>query len=486
VTLSCQLKHTRPERLERRECPALPEGPERPKRHRRTAAVALAALLAVSLSIGAVCLYTTAVCLHPEAVCLLTSRASAAESDPGWDADDGKTKAAVKLPAGEVQLAEIIDCEILVSAPPDAEYRIEVPRSEWLSSGIEIIGDGPARVERGDGALAPDRWNLQLMAMETGELSLLGPVIVYKSSIPGSSADRGATTDGPAGADTLDEGSSAPSQTVILQLPSRVLKVVNPLDGLDDAELRPMKDPMPARPDYRRAVAIMIAVFAGIACVAALAMVIRRWLRRKDGQEIIVPRRPAHEIAYERLRKIEEDELIERGLHRQFHFAISECLREYLENRYGVPALEMTTEEFFEYSRTRSGLPDVCRSGVVDLLNLSDLVKFAKRESMSGEMRQVLESVRRLVDQTREADDTPNADGTPSVDNTSQADEQPDTGGIPRDGDAPRAGDRPSDGHVSEAGDTSGDDGTRDAGNTSDAGDEAEVCGSREGKVIAT
>lgn len=350
---------------------------ECPKRHRRTAAAAFLALLLVSLSAA-------------------TLGASAASADSEWDVEDGSAKAAFRLPTGDVQLAEVIDCEILVLAPSDAEYRIEVPRSEWLSSGIEIVGDGPARVERGDGALAPDRWSLQLMPMEAGELSILGPAVVYR-------------------------GSGSVSQTAILQLPSHILKVVNPLDGLDEAELRPMKDPIPARPDYRRPVAMLIALIAGIACVALLALLIRRRLRRRDGQESLVPRRPAHEIAYERLKRIEDDGLIERGLHRQFHFAISECLREYLENRYGVPALEMTTEEFFEYSGTRSDLPDICRSSVVGLLNLSDLVKFAKRESMSGEMRQVLEGVRRLVDETRKAGDTLDVGDAQDADDRAEA-----------------------------------------------------------------
>ncbi len=437
MTLISQLKHPRSERLERRECPALPDGPERTKRHRRTAAMAFAASLVVSLSIGAVSLYPAAICVRHETVCLCASWAEAAtpgasttsatadvaalgapktQPCPEWDVGDGNARAAFRLPAGDVELAEIIDCEILVLTPSGAEYRIELPRSEWLSSGIEIVGDGPTRVESGDGASAPDKWVLQLMPMETGELSVQGPVIVFESSAPSRSVGTSAAADSAAGADTLDEGSDSSSQKGILQLPGHTLEVVNPLDGLDEAELRPMKDPISAHPDYRRLVAALVALVAAIACVSLLATAIRRRLRRSDRRESVVPRRPAHEIAYERLGKIEEDRLIERGLHRQFHFAISECLREYLENRYGVPALEMTTEEFFEHTRTRPDLPDICRSGVVDLLNLSDLVKFAKRESMSGEMKQVLESVRRLVDDTREADEAQEADDKAEAD----------------------------------------------------------------------
>lgn len=479
----------------------------RPKPRRRIAAAAFAALLAVGLFAEAVCPWHAAICPRPETICPCASRASAAAPNaaasstqassgavsstaassgptPGaaapsavadaaalgaveaqlssqCDVDDGDVKAVFKLPTGDVELAAVIDCEILVLAPSGAEYRIELPRSEWLSGGIQIIENGPTRVARGDGTLISDRWTLQLMPMETGELSILGPAIVCESPVPNRPAGTGAVDRGAAGGDTPDEGSGTLSQKVVLQLPSRILKVVNPLDELGEAELRPMKDPIPARPDYRRPAAILAALIGGIASVALLARVIRHRLRRRDRREHDVPRRPAHEIAYERLRKIEEDELIERCLHREFHFAISACLREYLENRYGVPALEMTTEEFLVYSGTRSDLPDICRSSVVDLLNLSDLVKFAKRESMSGEMRHVLESVRRLVDDTREAGDTR------EVGDVRQADHTPEAGDVGATDDTRAADDM-----------RAGDD-TRAADNRSDGSER------REGKVIA-
>lgn len=313
-----------------------------------------------------------------------TVLASSGEAtDNTWDIDDGLIRSTLVVPEGDTELAAMVAVEILVLADPELDYEIRLPASEWADGGVHALSERPVLIAKGDRRSSPDGWEIQLMPVAVGEHEIAGPVIAY--------SQKGTA------------GSATAVATRTLQLPSRTLRVVNPLDGASGAELSPMKEPLAAKPDYRRALAILLIVVAVAIVVAALLSYLR-WRLRNLGQAPAPPRRPAHELAYEKLQAIEQSRLIEQGLHREFHFAISECLREYLENRYGIPALEMTTEEFLEYSRRRLDLPEICTTGAADLMRLNDLVKFAKRQSITDEMRHVFDSVRRLVDETKESD----------------------------------------------------------------------------------
>lgn len=298
-----------------------------------------------------------------------------------WDADEGLIRSSFVVPEGDTELAAAIAVEVVVLADPVIDYEIILPAPEWGDKGVHVLSDRPVLIEKGNRRSAPDRWEIRLMPMETGEHEITGPVVAYSQ---GNASD-----------------STAARTYSTLQLPSHTLKVVNPLDRASDSELGPMKEPLAAKPDYRRPLIILLAA----AAIVSILTVILWYLRRRSGgfdHDQAPPRRPAHEVAYERLQIIQQSRLIEQGLHREFHFAISECLREYLENRFGVPALEMTTEEFLEYSRTRLDLPEICTSGAADLMRLNDLVKFAKRQSITDEMRHVFDSVRSLIDETKE------------------------------------------------------------------------------------
>lgn len=324
-------------------------------------------------------------CMFISLIC--TAVLASSDQPVSWDIDDGSMKAKLILPEADVELASIAICEINVLASSKIEYEIGIPESDWGDQGIELVDKAPVLIEEGDRKSAPDVWQVQVIPLEAGTSEISGPVITYWQS--DSSVSEAATP------------------VVRLELPSSTLTVVNPLEDTDDTQLSRMKDPLAAKTDYSRLLTVLLYAAGVVILAAAIVWIIRR-LRYIRSQELTTTSRPraAHEIAYERLKNIEESGLIEQGRCREFHFAISACLREYLENRFGIPALEMTTEEFLEHSQTREYLPQACRTRVVELLSLSDLVKFAKRDSLIDEMRHVLTSVRRLIDETLNKDDT--------------------------------------------------------------------------------
>ena len=100
----------------------------------------------------------------------------------------------------------------------------------------------------------------------------------------------------------------------------------------------------------------MVAAIAGgaLAVLSLSGFLIYR--RRKAAGPISAVRIPAHEIAYEELSNLVSQDLIEKGEIKRFYQGISDILRRYIENRFGLAAPEQTTEEFLNSLRDSTGI----------------------------------------------------------------------------------------------------------------------------------
>ncbi len=107
------------------------------------------------------------------------------------------------------------------------------------------------------------------------------------------------------------------------------------------------------------------------------------WKRRKLEEAIVeeVPeiKRPAHEIALERLQALKQKELWQKGKLKAYHSELTYIVREYLENRYEIQALESTTDEILR-DLADLGFDPSWRDKLREMLQAADLVKFAKAE----------------------------------------------------------------------------------------------------------
>ena len=99
---------------------------------------------------------------------------------------------------------------------------------------------------------------------------------------------------------------------------------------------------------------------------------------KKDKEVIeIKAQLPAHQIALQNLANLKKKDYIKKGKEKHYYSEIAEILRVYLENRYNVRALELTTNEIISRLKYENISPDQ-KFGLKELLELSDLVKFAK------------------------------------------------------------------------------------------------------------
>lgn len=111
---------------------------------------------------------------------------------------------------------------------------------------------------------------------------------------------------------------------------------------------------------------------------------------------------PAHLIALRRLDELHRKQLLTEGEYKLFYDQLSEIAREYLENRFQIRALEMTTEEFLISLGKLDFLSQSQKRSVSEFLQYSDLVKFAKHQPMKEEGEKAFSIIQGLVEETKE------------------------------------------------------------------------------------
>lgn len=145
-------------------------------------------------------------------------------------------------------------------------------------------------------------------------------------------------------------------------------------------------------------------VIGGAALIAILTALILWLVLRKPRVEQVIekpkPKIPPHKTALKKLKDIEQQKLWQHGKTKQYHSAVSEIVREYIENRYGILALEATTPEILQASQALS-LNDTQRDKLKQLLELSDLVKFAKMAPIASENELSIKNAIDFVESTR-------------------------------------------------------------------------------------
>jgi hypothetical protein len=156
---------------------------------------------------------------------------------------------------------------------------------------------------------------------------------------------------------------------------------------------------------------VEIALYSGILVAAGVFLYVlyRYWKKRqqkKTGVQYTPPARPAHVLALERLAILKEKKLWQQGLVKQYYSEVTEILRQYIENRYGLMALEQTTDEIMTGLAGLNLIPDALRDTEL-MLRRADLVKFAKHQPGIPEHEETMNIAYRVVDRTKAVEVTP-------------------------------------------------------------------------------
>ncbi len=128
-----------------------------------------------------------------------------------------------------------------------------------------------------------------------------------------------------------------------------------------------------------------------------------RKFRRKEPL-IKIPQKPAdppHIIALRELDILKDKKLWQNNLIKKYHTELTDIIRRYIEARFIIPAMEMTSYEIIDALQHEKYLSDKNHSGLRQLLTLADFVKFAKAQPLPDENDLSIKNAYQFVNDTK-------------------------------------------------------------------------------------
>ena len=173
-------------------------------------------------------------------------------------------------------------------------------------------------------------------------------------------------------------------------------------EDTDDDYLEPVAPPGMDRAKFLR----LLAWCGGVLLVLVLVGG-SLWRTLRHRQAAATPQLTPYEIAQRDLNALLAERLPEAGEYKRFYQRISAILRDYLENRFGVKAPRLTTEEFLRLLTSTPELVREHRELLQKFLTACDLVKFAAQVPDSPEINEITTACRTFLDTTHQPPDEP-------------------------------------------------------------------------------
>jgi len=164
--------------------------------------------------------------------------------------------------------------------------------------------------------------------------------------------------------------------------------------------IRDLKPPLSV-PLSAEEIAMYIAIVLAIAAAGyGIYYYLKKRRKTATVEEEKIPNIPPHVLALLQLDELEAKRLWQKGEVKAFYSEATEILRRYVERRYGILALEMTTSEVMDQLKKFS-IDQKTVNDIERLLSDADLVKFAKYQPIASENEQVIPTARMIVESTK-------------------------------------------------------------------------------------
>lgn len=196
---------------------------------------------------------------------------------------------------------------------------------------------------------------------------------------------------------------------------------VNPMDVSQMSDINPLAPPAEFMSkwydwlpdwitDYWLWILLGLLVIAGAVCGYLI-------MTRKVAVNILPQKKrlPPDQIAFNRLNALKDAQLWEKGQEKEYYTRLIDILRDYLQERFGINAMEMTSSQILKAlsSNEETRLPHRYMQKVVEI---ADYVKFAKVRPMPDDNVRSFQNAMQFVEETRPAPapDGENAEGNGS------------------------------------------------------------------------
>lgn len=152
----------------------------------------------------------------------------------------------------------------------------------------------------------------------------------------------------------------------------------------------------------------MIPWMLGLILIAGIVFLIIYLLKnsKKEAPVVVVPRESAHLLALKQLDALKQEKPWMQGRYKEYHTALTDILREYIERVFEIPAPEMTSEELMSYLSMLKDENKNAWLAIRQILQLADLVKFAKWSPSPDEHELSLTNAILFVNETKVEEET--------------------------------------------------------------------------------
>ena len=286
-------------------------------------------------------------------------------------ADSGKVSLEARVDRSKITIGDLIKYSIIVSR--DEKANVEMPELGANLGAFEIRDYNDWEPEKRNGEIVQRR-EYTISTYDIGDYEI-PPVTVRYSAV---------------------------NDTTWHELTTEKIKItVESMKPSQAGDIRDVKPPLEIPKDWMRLIR-----FAGAGVILVLIGILIWWYikRRKEGKSLIPrrekPKLPPHEIALQELEQLLQEQLLEKGEIKQFYIRISEIIRRYIEGRFFIVAIEMTTGQLIDTMKESEIEPEQIR-WIEDFLMECDLVKFAKYLPTPDENQHVIDQAFEIINRTK-------------------------------------------------------------------------------------
>jgi len=163
-------------------------------------------------------------------------------------------------------------------------------------------------------------------------------------------------------------------------------------------EIKDVKSPLSIPLDWKW---ILFWIVIAIIAILVGRYFYKRYQAKKAGLPIEkkIIRIPAHVKALTALENLANEQLWQKGRIKDYHSKITEIIRTYFEERFELPALELTTSESMQKLGQIKEAENI-RGITYDFLSNADLVKFAKFQPLESVNEEMMKQANEIVTET--------------------------------------------------------------------------------------
>lgn len=307
------------------------------------------------------------------------------------DSEKGKIPA-VEIKARTDRTSATIGQSItyMLSAFYDPAIEIHMPEVGSQIAGLRIVDFGEEGPRQIDNRLEYKKWY-------TLQADIVGAYII--PSLKASYKDKDGTA------------KELKTPQIFIEVKS-VLKDETGLAPTDIVDIKPLQR---IEQDLTLYVLSGLAALVIILAVIGILFYINR--KQKRARE---NKRPAHVVALEELEKLQKEKLIEKGVVKEHYFRLSDIFRNYIENRFSIPAVEQTTQELLPEIAKHGQLSTAVKSKTRAFLIHSDLIKFAKYVPAQDEVDHSHADIKTVINETKQEETVIKEGQTPAIQNQQQ------------------------------------------------------------------